>query len=171
MPQDIELQQDPTSLPEMGGMPTDFNGIEQMTPDAATLFAGILAFICIILTVVFVINVIVCFLMYKPLSKLPESFRPFNPGLVFLMLVPIANFVMPFLISISFTDGFKNYFGSIGDQSNGDCGKTIGLVWAIAAVCSMIPIVNYLAGPVALVCMIIFIVKLWSMGNKVSSTK
>jgi len=163
------MQQDPSSLP---GMPADFTGMEQMTPEVAgTMFATLLAFLCVILTVVFVINVIVCFLLYKPLSKLPESFRPFNPGLVFLMLIPIANFVMPFMISISFTDGFKNYFESIGDQSNGDCGKTIGLVWAIAGVCSIIPIVNYLAPLVALICMIIFVVKLWSMGNKVNTAK
>jgi hypothetical protein len=153
-------------------MPQDMSNIDQMDPElAGAVVAGFLAFLCVILTVVFVINVIVCFLLYKPLSKLPESFRPFNPGLVFLMLIPIANFVMPFMISISFTDGFKNYFESIGDQSNGDCGKTIGLVWAIAGVCSIIPIVNYLAPLVALICMIIFVVKLWSMGNKVNTAK
>lgn len=42
MPQDIEIQQDPTSLPGMGEMPTDLNGIEQMTPEVATtIFAGV----------------------------------------------------------------------------------------------------------------------------------
>lgn len=165
-------QLDPTSLPGMNPMSQDMSNIDQMDPElAGAVVAGFLAFLCVILTVVFVVNVIVCFLMYKPLSKLPESYRPFSPGLVFLMLIPIANFIMPFLISISFTNGFKNYFGSVGDQSNGDCGKTIGLVWAIASVCSVIPIVNYLAGPVGLICMIIFIVKLWSMGNKVGVAK
>ena len=166
------MQQDPTSLPEMNGMPTNFDGMDQLDPEVAgAIFAGLFAFICIIITVIFVLNVIVCFLMYKPLSKLPVSFRPFNPGLVFLMLIPIANFIMPFLISTSFIDGFQKYFGSVGDQSNGDCGKTIGLTWAIATVCCAIPYVNFIAGPVAFICMVIFIVKLSSMGNKVNTAK
>ena len=172
---ELIMLQDPTALPVMDQMPTDLmggQGIDQVPPEmAGAIVAGFLAFVCIALAVFFVINVIVCFLIYKPLSKLPKNLHPFNPGLVFLMLVPIANFVMPFMISTSFIDGFKNYFASVGDQSNGDCGKTIGLTWAIASVCSLIPYLNFISGPVALVCMIIFIVKLRSMANKINTAK
>ena len=46
-----------------------------------------------------------------------------------------------------------------------------GLAWAIGLVCSLIPLVNYIAGPISLVCMIIFIVKLWSLGNAIESSQ
>ncbi|MDE0936479.1 MAG: hypothetical protein OSA89_11235 [Mariniblastus sp.] len=156
------MSQDTPALQGLDGIPID-------AAAGGVAIAGFFAFLCVIIVVGFLIQIVVCFLMYKPISKLPEKFRPFSPGLVFLMLVPIANFVMPFLISLSVTDGFKNYFTSIGDHSNGDCGKGVGLAWAIAVVCSVIPFVNYIAAPVALVCMIIFIVKLWSMGNAIKN--
>tara|TARA_B110000495_G_scaffold188675_1_gene189127 strand:- start:2932 stop:3276 length:345 start_codon:yes stop_codon:yes gene_type:complete len=96
---------------------------------------GFFAFLCVIIVVGFLIQMFVCFLMYKPISKLPDNFQPFRPEFVFLMLVSIANFVIPFLNSLLVTDGFKNYFTSIGDQSNGDCGMGVGLACAIAGVC------------------------------------
>ncbi len=109
------MQQDPNSLPALDGI----------SPELAAGFGGaaftvFLTFICVVVVIAFVISVVTCFLIYKPFSKLPESFRPFQPGLVFLMLVPFANLVMPFMISISVTDGFKRYFESVGDNSKGD---------------------------------------------------
>ncbi len=160
------MQQDPNSLPALDGISP-----EMAAGLGGAAFTVSLTIICVVLVVAFVISVVTCFLIYKPFSKLPESFRPFQPGLVFLMLVPIANLVMPFMISISVTDGFKRYFESVGDNSKGDCGKSIGLAWAIGLVCSLIPLVNYIAGPISLVCMIIFIVKLWSLGNAIESSQ
>ena len=69
---------------------------------------GFFAFLCVIIVVGFLIQMFVCFLMYKPISKLPDNFQPFRPEFVFLMLVSIANFVIPFLNSLLVTDAFKN---------------------------------------------------------------
>ena len=94
------MSQDAPALQGLDGIPID--------AAAGGVAIAFFAFLCVIIVVGFLIQIVVCFLMFKPISKLPEKFRPFSPGLVFLLLVPIANFVMPYMISLSVTDGFKN---------------------------------------------------------------
>jgi hypothetical protein len=49
----------------------------------------------------------------------------------------------------------------------GDCGKGIGLWYAICAVCCIIPCLNYVAGPAALVLLIIYLVKVMDLKNQI----
>jgi len=115
------------------------------------------------------IILLVCFLIYKPYKSVPEAHRQMNPPMVFLLMIPLFGLVWAFFIALKIPASFKSHFDSVGDTSVGDCGKNIGLGWAICSVCSMIPFVNFIAAPASLVLLIIFIVKLFGLSGKIKS--
>lgn len=153
---------------EMNGMSGDFGG--DFGGDVAmptTIFALFFGVICFALSLSFIISAITTYFIYKPYSQLPQQFQTLAPGLIWLLLVPLVNVVMVFLVALQVPDAFKRYFNSVGNYSVGDCGKMVGLIWAIAVLCSFVPFLNYIAWIPALVCMVMFMVKLWDMARQI----
>lgn len=138
--------------------------------DAVAAGVG-LAIIAVVLVIFIAIAVLVCWLMYKPYSKLPAEFQQMKPGMIFLMLIPLFGLVWAFFIALQLPASFKSYFDSVGDTTVGEAGKGVALAWAICSACSLIPIVGGLPGLAGLVLLIIFIVKLWGMASRVSEVE
>jgi hypothetical protein len=134
---------------------------------AAAIGIGILLFALLVTAIIIAIAIVVCWLLYKNYKKVPPQFQTLSPGLVWLMLVPLANIVMPIIIGMQVPEAFKRYFDSIGDTSVGDAGKQVGLIWGIAALCTVIPLVNLIAALVALVALVMFLLKVIAMGRKI----
>jgi len=149
---------------EMNGMSGDFGGDVAMP---STIFAMFWGFLLFVFAVSVVISVITTYFIYKPYSQLPHQFQIMPAGLIWLLLVPLVNIVMVFFIALQVPDSFKRYFNSVGNYSVGDCGKLVGLIWAISVLCSFVPLINYIAWIPALVCMIMFMVKLWDMARQI----
>ena len=117
-----------------------------------------------------IIGAIVAFLIYKPYSKLPAEHQTIAPGLCFLLLVPVANLVMPIILGTKIPEAFANHFATTGQSAEtGDAGKSIGLWWGISTLCCIVPLVNMIAGLAALVLLIIFIIKLWDMAKRIDT--
>jgi hypothetical protein len=79
--------------------------------------------------------------------------------MVWLLLIPCFRLVWNFFVYLQLADSYKAYFASVGRTDVGDCGRGIGLWYAICAACGIIPCVNYLALPAGLVLLIIYLVK------------
>ena len=158
--QDVTIAPD-QFFQEMNGAPAEI-GTNEMTVAFWTAF---LLLVSVVLAISFVVSIIVTWLIYRPYRQLPSSHQTLSPWIIWLLLVPLVNLVIMFLVAIKVPDSFRNYFQQLGNQSFGDCGKTFGLVWAIATVACLVPLLNYIAGIVSLVCMILFIVKLWTMAG------
>ena len=111
------------------------------------------------------IAILVLFLMYNALNRLPPEFRLMQPGLVFLLLIPFFNWVWIFFVVTRISRSYQNYFQTQGRSDQGDCGYGVGLAWAICVVASLIPFVNFVTSIASLVLSIIFLVKITGMKN------
>jgi len=117
----------------------------------------------------FAISVAICALLYVCYSRIPVQFRKQEPGLVWLLLIPCFNFVWNFFVYLQLADSYQAYFASVGRTDVGDCGKGIGLGYAICIACCIVPCLNLLAAPAALVLLIIYLVKAMDLKSQIPS--
>jgi hypothetical protein len=116
------------------------------------------------------ISLVICFLLYSVQKRVPAEHREIEPGLVWLLLIPLFNIIWNFFVFLRIPESYQNYFRAQGRVDTGDCGRGVGLALAICGVCSMVPCVNYIAGPAYLVLLIIFLVKAWDLRSRIPAT-
>ncbi|MFN7959484.1 MAG: hypothetical protein U0P46_14310 [Holophagaceae bacterium] len=126
---------------------------------AAMLGGGCLVFILLMLVVGLAVGIFYILTMQKALNLAGPRHRKMEPGMVWLMLIPLFNLVWHFFVVKNVSESIKSWAAE-QQQEVGDGGYTIGLVACIANCCSIIPVVNMLAGPTALICFIIWWVKI-----------
>jgi hypothetical protein len=108
------------------------------------------------------ISAVICAILAGIVKRIPAGHRRVEPGSVWLLMIPCFNLYWVFPLFQRIPESFKSYFDAQGGRPQyGDCGKQLGLWYAIAVVCSVVPILNYLTGPAALVLLILLLVK-WS---------
>ena len=94
-------------------------------------------------------------------------FVPLTLGMVWLLVIPLFNIVWNFFVYRAISESYESYFASQGRSEFGDCGKTIGLVYSICCCLCIIPFLNLLAGPAALILWIIYVIKLIGLKNQI----
>src|SRR4051812_14601753 len=143
----------------------------QMTPEqAAGVMAVIVTAAIVGLLITLAINIVISALLYGCFNRIPPQHRTLEPGLVWLLLIPLVPIVWNFFVFQRLPESYQRYFHSIGRTDVGDCGKTIGLWYSIALACSVVPCVNYITFPAALVLLIVFLVKAMSLKNMIAPT-
>lgn len=131
--------------------------------DEKLILAAIIGGATVVLVVMLIINAVICWLVSGVLKRVPAEHRKMEPGLVWLLMIPCFPIVWNFFVFQRIPDSLKSYFDSIGKTDVGDCGKQLGLFYAIAGACSIVPFLNYLAGPASLILLIIVLVKLMDL--------
>ena len=137
---------------------------QELPPEAVGVFV---AFLGVAIVIGLAIAVLICWLIYAPLKTIPAQYRVMEPGMVWLLLIPCFNLVWNFFVYLRIPDSFNAFFQAHQRTEFGDCGRGLGLAYAICAACSIVPLINYLAGPASLVLAIIVIVKFWTMKKAV----
>ena len=94
------------------------------------------------------------------LASVPPEHRRMEPGMVWLMLVPLFNLVWMFFVYVRVPKSFASYFHSIGEHDVGDAGEGLGIAIPILNLISSIPYVNCLTSPVALILLIVYLIKM-----------
>ena len=135
--------------------------------EAAAFIAIIVVAIAVVMAISLAIQALVCYLLSKCLREVPAEHRQITPGKVWLLMIPLFNLIWVFFVFMPMSDSFKSYFNARGRYDVGDCGRQIGLWYCICVVASLVPLVNYLAGPAGLVLLIVYIVKAFELRNKV----
>jgi len=118
----------------------------------------------------FAVNIILTFLLYTDFTRIPRGFRKLEPSLVWLLLIPCFHLVWNFFVFPRISESFKAYFDSIGDASVGDCGRDLGLGYAICTAASVVPFVGCLTGIASLILFILFLVKANELKNRIPMT-
>lgn len=126
---------------------------------AMMVFAAIGAFLLVALVIILAVNAVVCWLVASSLARIPAEHRKMEPGQVWLLMIPCWGVVWNFFVFQRVPESFQSYFASIGRQDLGDCGKQIGLWYAICGACAFVPFLGYLAGPAGFVLLILNLVK------------
>ena len=83
-----------------------------------------------------------------------------NPGMVWLMFIPLFNLVWQFLMVLNIAKSLGAEFQQRGIPEEPNPGQTLGMVMCIA---------NLICGPVGLVCWIIYWVKIAGYSNKLAA--
>jgi divalent metal cation (Fe/Co/Zn/Cd) transporter len=136
---------------------------------AAMLGGGCLIFVLLGLAIGIAIVVFYILTMQKALNLAGERHQKMQPGMVWLMLIPLFNLVWHFFVVKNVSESIKSWAAENGAKVD-DAGYTIGLVGCIANCVGFIPIINILAGPVGFVCIIIWWVKVAGF-NKVMAAR
>ena len=148
----------------------DFNfdfGQQPQGPPTEVL-AGMMVFILIGLAVALAVAIVLLYLIYSCYQRIPPQHRQMEPWQVWLLLIPLFNLVWNFFVYPKLAKSYQSYFAEQGRTDVGDCGEKIGLWYAICAAVCIIPCVNYVAGPAALVLWIIFLVKALTLKGQIA---
>lgn len=134
---------------------------------AAAIMVAILVFIGIVISLAITIFFILT--LQKALNRCSPENRAMQPGMTWLLLIPLFNIVWIFFVVINIAKSLGAEFTKRGIASDPEPGKTLGLAYAILAICSAIPVVGFLAGIGCLVCFIMYWVKINGYSKQLES--
>jgi len=131
------------------------------SPDAAAM--GLAGLACGVIAVVALIGLAVAVLIIlflgSCLRRVPPPYRKMEPGMVWLLIIPVFNLIWNFFVYKAISESYQGYFQSQGRSDQGDCGKNLGLAYAICNCICVVPVLNAFAGIATLVLLIICLVK------------
>lgn len=150
-----------------GGGPTD----AEVAAAAGAMAAAVFVAVGVILLVMFIINIVICAMLYSAQKRIPAEFQTLAPGLVWLLLIPLFNLVWNFLVFQKIPESYQRYFASQSRTDVGDCGRAIGLWYAITGAVSLIsgfiPCVGMAVPLASLVLLVLFLVKIMGLKGQV----
>jgi hypothetical protein len=126
-----------------------------------------LVVIVLIVGTLLVFAAIPAVLAYQVLNRIPPQYRKQQPGLAFLLLIPLFSLVWNFFVHPKVAESIKAYYDAQGTHTNGDCGGSLALWLCICCVCSLVPFVGMFAGIGGLVLMILFYVKAFELTGRI----
>jgi hypothetical protein len=121
----------------------------------------------VVLFVALLISAVVCYLLYITQKAVPPEHRKIEPGMVWLLMIPLFNLVWNFFVFLRIPDSFQSYFYSRGRTDVGDAGKNLGLWYSICSLLVWIPCLGNIAGIAALVLLIMFLVRVMGYRKQV----
>ena len=77
------------------------------------------------------------YLVYRAAASIPSEHRRMDPGLVWLMIIPLFQTVWAFFVARRVSGGLVDAFESHG-LDRGDCGRFKGMAFAICGVAQMV---------------------------------
>ena len=77
------------------------------------------------------------YLVYRAAASIPSEHRRMDPGLVWLMIIPLFQTVWAFFVASQVPGGFVDAFEERG-LDRGDCGRFKGMAFAICSVAQMV---------------------------------
>lgn len=140
------------------------------SPDAlaALLGGGCLVAILVCVGIAFIPLIFYCLSMQKALNLAGRENRAMEPGLVWLLFIPVFHLVWHFFVVKNVSDAAKKWAQAHG-QDVGDGGWSIGLTACILSCCFFIPFLNFLCAIGSIVCVIIWWVKVAGFNQMMSS--
>jgi hypothetical protein len=123
--------------------------------------------VAMILGMLLVFAAIPAVLAFLVLNRIPPQFRKQQPGLAFLLLIPVFSLVWNFFVHPKVAESIKAYYDAQGVPTNGDCGASLALWLCICCVCSLVPFLGMFAGVAGLVLMILFYVKAFDLTARI----
>ena len=99
--------------------------------------------------------------LQNALSKCPPVSRTMDPAMVWLLLIPLFHLIWHFFVVMALAKSIGNEYRRRGIPCPDPLpGQSIGMAMCICGCFSIIPIINFIAGPVELVLWIMYWVKI-----------
>jgi len=119
------------------------------------LLAGLVGFAIILIPAIFYL-----LSLQKALKRCSPEVRAMQPGMVWLMFIPLFNLVWHFFIVLNMSKSLEAEYHKRGMAIDSEPGKTLGLVMCILACCGIIPLLGILCSLGSFICWIIYWVKI-----------
>jgi hypothetical protein len=107
--------------------------------------------------------------LQKALNRCSPENRAMAPGMVWLMLIPLFNIVWHFFVVINIAKSLGAEFRQRGIAEEAEPGKQLGLIMCILACCGIIPLLGVLCSLGALVCVILYWIKIAGFSAKLAA--
>lgn len=127
----------------------------------------IIGFAAIVIVISLVIAIAICLMLTSCFKRIPPEHRKMEPGMVWLLLIPCFSLVWNFFVFPRLSESYLSYFTAQGRTDVGDCGRGVGMAYAICCACSIIPYLGILAGLAALVLLIVYLVKAFELKDQI----
>jgi hypothetical protein len=111
-----------------------------------------------------ILQIIACYFLNRPLKIVPPQLRLTTTGKVWLLMIPFFVVLWNFFVLPKISKSLKNFADSQGNYTVGDCGKTLGLLYAILMIGVVIPYLGILFAIPALIILIFYLVKINVIG-------
>ncbi len=126
-----------------------------LLPTHLLMFAGIFGLLLLLPAIFYLLT------LQRALEKCAPNARTMQPGMVWLLLVPLFNIIWSFFVVLALAKSLANEFARRGVPSpEAEPGQSIGLAMCICACCGVIPILGVLASLASLVLWIMYWVKI-----------
>jgi hypothetical protein len=130
---------------------------------------GILTGMLIVIAIMLVPFIFYCLTLQKALNRCSPENRAMNPGMVWLMFIPLFNIVWHFFIVVNMAKSLGAEFQKRGMAEEPKPGQKIGKTMCILACCGVVPILGILASLAAFVCWILYWVKIVGYSSKLAT--
>lgn len=104
--------------------------------------------------------------LQKTLNKCAPENRAMQPGMVWLMLVPLVNLVWGFFVVINMAKSLGAEFQKRGITEEPEPGKKLGLIMCVLLCCGIIPLLGALCSLGGIVCWIMYWLKIVGFSKK-----
>jgi hypothetical protein len=131
--------------------------------------AGFLIGMLVVFVIMLVPAIFYLLTLQKALNRCAPENRAMAPGLVWLLLIPLVNIVWHFFVVINIAKSLGAEFSKRGLAEEPEPGKKIGLIMCILACCGIIPLLGVLCSIGALVCWILYWVKIAGFSAKLAA--
>ena len=133
----------------------------------ATAIGVIIAFFAMVVVISLAIAIAICLMLTSCFNRIPAEHRKMEPAMVWLLLIPCFSLVWNFFVFPRLSESYQSYFAARGRVDVGDCGRGIGMAYAICCACAIIPYLGILAGLAALVVLIVYLVKAFELKGQI----
>ena len=129
---------------------------------------GLLVGIFVVFAILLIPTIFYLLTLQKALNRCSPENRAMQPGMVWLMLIPLFNLIWHFLVVINLAKSLGAELQKRGIAEEPEPGKTIGLAMCILGACGLIPLLGGLCSLGSLVCWIVYWVKIAGFSNKLA---
>ncbi len=134
---------------------------------ALGIFALVVGIILAFMAIFIGVGVLICWILYDCLKRVPPQFRQQEPGLAWLLLIPFFGIVWNFFVFLPLARSYQSYFYSRGRTDLRDCGYNISLAYCICAAISIIPYLGLLAFIPSLILLIISLARARALSRQI----
>jgi hypothetical protein len=131
-------------------------------------FAGIFIIVFIVAAICLIPEIFFILTLQKALQRCSPENRVMTPGSTWLILIPVFNLVWMFIVVTQMAQSLEKEFRKRTIPVEPSPGKSIGLAWCILTVCCLIPLVGILTGLPAIICWILYWVKIAGFSSTIA---
>lgn len=143
--------------------------MQQHDPHFWAIVAIVIVVVAVVLAIKTAIAAVIGWFCYRDLRDLPLAYRPCEPWVAWLLLIPCVDLVIVWLVVYHYLPtGYQRFFADHweGNEDVGDCQQRLGLWTSVCQTAAIIPYLGVLFALAGLVLLIVFLVQMGDLHRR-----